>query len=400
MENNILRKNIKIFFIYRFLSRFYMYLPILAIVLYKFNLSFILISIVIAAHGLSLMIFKIPLGYLTKQNSMPNKTIVIIGEILKSLGILGLGFSNGIYSLLIIAQVISGIGFALTSSTESNLLFTAMKMENAENEYRSIEARSQGYSFLAVLISGIIGSVLAAKNITLPLLLTAPFSLISAITMLLFHEQRVAAEKTEYAKQEEAGSNIGRIVNYLFFYAINRATILTVFVFVLPIFLLLSFQINLVYFGAILSLFSLTAFVIANNFEKISSYFNKSQLWIITPLSLLIALALLLLKSKILLLAVPVMLGISASLIRPLTMGRVFFLVKENRNQVVSLGEQMFGLLNAIFLILMGYSFKFFPFSSAIYALIIVLLIGNAIMLISMKMLENTQITEQTAKSK
>jgi hypothetical protein len=374
-----------------------MYLPILAIILYKFNLSFIEISYVLAVHGLSLMIFKVPLGYIMKTKNISNKSLVFTGEIFKTLGVLGLAFSYGNLYSLVISQIISGTGFALTTSTESNLLFAAMKSENIENHYRKMEAKSQGFSFLSILISGITGSIVAAKNITMPLYLTAPFSLFAAITILFFHEPQNTLTKN-YNKNKETKiikSEFSRILNYLLFYALNRALILTIFVFVLPVFLLKVFNIDLVYFGTILSLFSLTAFLIANNFEKLWLKFDKNELWIITPSSLFLAMFLLILKIKILLLIIPILLSISASIVRPLTMGKVYTIIKENNNTVISIGEQVFGLLNALFLIIMGYSFSYCELNTTLYILMLIFLLGNAMLMISTKLTEKSDMKKQ-----
>lgn len=382
MEPGASRRNIAVFCVYRFMSRFYMYLPILAVVLYKFGLSFIEIGFVIAVHGLSLMLFKVPLGRLAR-NVSSNKSIIFTGELLKSLGVLGLGFSQGDLLLLAIAQLFSGMGFALTSSTESNLLFTAMKADGAESDYRRIEAKSQGYGFLSIMISGIIGSVVAARSVTLALYLTAPFCLLAAATILLFREHKTEAVPDEKIEAERGGP--GAVINYLLFYAVNRALILTIFVFVLPLFLLLSYNLDLMYFGAILSLFSLTGFMIANNFEKISGLLGKKQLWVATPMALLLALGLLLLDTRWVLAAIPVLLSVSATLVRPLTMGKVFALVGENSRHVVSLGEQLFGLLNAAFLILLGCSFSYLSLKATIYLTGSLVVLANLSLLVAIR---------------
>ena len=384
MESINLSKNIKIFCFYRFVSRFYLYLPILAVILYKFGLSFVSIGFVLAMHGISLMIFKIPLGYIVKKVKS-NKKIIFIGEIFKSIGVFGLGFSQGELYILLISQSLSGIGFALTTSTESSLLLDSMKEGGMENNYRSIEAKSQGYSFLSILISGIIGSIIAASNIAFPLYLTVPFSIIAAISILFFHESVNTPDLNSKVKnsdpQFDVSNGINGVLNLLLFYAVNRAIILTVFVFVLPIYLLKAFDINLIFFGAILSLFSLASILVATNFEKISNKFNDI-LWATVPVALLIAIAFLIQQNIYFLLAIPVLLGISAAIVRPLAMGKVNSIIKNDNNAVMSKAEQMFGFLNAMFLIIMGILFSHFSLDITLYVFLSSLIIVNVILIL------------------
>lgn len=185
MNQSDLKWNINVFYWYRFLSRFYLYLPILAIILYNYKLTYIQIGLILATHGLAILIFKAPLGRLSER--IPSgKNIIFMGEIIKALGVFSLAVSEGNIYWLIFAQVISGIGFALTSSTESGLLLKTLKAENDLDNYRKIEAKSQGFGFISILISGIIGSVVAKIDNSLALYLTVPFTVLAAIGILFF----------------------------------------------------------------------------------------------------------------------------------------------------------------------------------------------------------------------
>ncbi len=387
MNNDILpiskelKKNIILFCIYRFLSRFYMYLPILAVVLYKYGLSYIEISYIIAIHGVAIMVFKAPLGYLTQKISS-KRIIIFIGEVIKTLGILGLAVSHGNLSILLVAQVLSGTGFALTSSIESALLFDTMKEENAEGSYREIEARSQGYSFLSMLISGVIGSIIAARSISLPLFLSAPFSLLSGLGLLLYTEKTIPdiGVNGKYSGATAAASTrveLDEVYHLLIYYAFNRAVILLIFVYVLPLYLLNVFSVNLALMGTILGLFTFSAYITANNFEKLSSFNSRINLWIVPPMALTIAILFLIIENIFFLIVIPILFGIAVAIVRPLAMGRVNEIVKENRSLVMSKGEQIFGILNALFLVLSGAVLNLYGMAAALYLLLAIAFIGN-----------------------
>lgn len=369
MNTETLHHNKNCFYGYRFLSRFYMYLPILAVVLYKFGLSYLEIAGILAVHGLAMMLAKIPLTKVFEKG-VSNRRVLMLGEVTKAAGVLGLGLAGGRIEWLLVAQIIGGIGFALTSSTESALLMSAMKAGNAMSEYRAVEARSQGFGFLSIFLSGVIGSIVAAKNIPLAIYLTVPFSLLSALVVLFFREPEIgpAAASGPPAKTEIAAA-IGRVRSYLLYYALNRGIVMAVFVLVLPIFLMKAFTISLAYFGAILGVFSLTAYFIGTNFEKISARLNGAVAWVIPPLALMLAVGCMLIGHLAVLPIIPILLGIAASMVRPLAMGRVNQLIKAHNSQVMSRGEQYFGILNALFLGMFGYCLAYHTLIIALWVL-------------------------------
>ncbi|MDQ7094870.1 MFS transporter [Desulfosporosinus sp. PR] len=388
MDKTILKRNNDIFCIYRFTSRFYMYLPILPIILLNYGLSFSQISYVLATHGLSIMLFKEPVSILVKKIKS-NKIVIFMGEIFKSLGVLGLAFSQNAFWLIIIAQVISGLGFALTSSTESNLLLKTMKALDAQSEYRDMEARSQGFGFISILISGIIGAIITKNNMAMAMYLTAPFSLLAAVIILLMYEPKTLITNVEIKENELKRKDRGEIsgvIHLLLYYAVNRAVSMTVFIFIYPLSLKLA-SIDEKFFGLIIGLFSVTAFLIGKNFKRVISIFKESQSWFITPTVLLGAILLMILNDHVGLMLVPILLGIAASIVRPLAMGKLNMVIKENNVAVMSRGEQIFGLFNALFLLLVGYSITYSNLANTLYILSLILVLINIIQIILFKVM-------------
>lgn len=400
MDKPNLIKNINIFCAYRFISRFYMYLPILPIILFHYGLSYIEISYVLAAHGLSIMLFKEPVGILGKKITS-NKIVIFMGEIFKSIGVVGLAFSQDNIWLLLIAQVISGLGFALTSSTESNLLLKAMKAENVQNDYREIEAKSQGLGFISMLIAGVIGSIIAKTNMAMAVYLTAPFSLLAAASILLFHEPAALLSDAipgEGVSKSNAEVEIKGVIHFLMYYALNRAVIMSVFLFAFPLALRAS-NIDITYFGLIIGLFSVTAYLIGNNFKKVESVFKGSQLWVITPVALLIAIILLTLENKALLMIVPILLGIAASIVRPLTMGKLNSVIKKNNAAVMSRGEQFFGALNAFILLSIGYAITYSNLLNTLYMLLLLISLANIGLIVLFKFMRKFSKQDECPKN-
>jgi hypothetical protein len=375
-----LQQNIYIFYLYRFLSRFYMYMPLFIVVLIHFKLSYMQMSVVIAIHGLSIMLFKLPLKMILTV-VVSKKIILFGGEIIKGIGLIGMVVSQGRLEWLISAQVINGIGFALTTSVESSLLYASMQYYDVKANFRQVEARSQGFSFVSVSIAGVIGSFIADIDLMLPIYISAIFSFLSSINILFFSEMlsnKPVIDKKTHTTETTLASSMRKVYPILLYYAFNRAVILTVFVFLFPIFLLQVFKIDIVFFGMILGIFSMTAYIVGHNIERLSKFLiaTKLSLWPIVPFFLLLSVFFLISKNIYLLFAVPVLLGFSGICVRPLSVDRVNLLITENRSLVMSRGEQFFGFLNALFVLILGFLLTYSSLMITLYVFCGIILAG------------------------
>jgi len=349
-----------------------MYLPILVAIFLSFKLSYMEVSCAIAIHGFSIMLFKFPLKYILKKVKSIKK-IVFIGEITKGIGILCIAISGGNFYLILLGQLINGIGFALTTSIESALLFNLLKFHNSENEYRSIEAKSQALSFVSCFFAGILGSVVGNTSLSITLYISAVFAIASSFIILSFKEYTLSESNNE--SQETVKEDIRKVSHVLYFYALNRGIIIAIFVYVLPMFLQEVYELNLVFFGIILGLFSLTAFVVGNTIEKISKAFKG--LWFAVPLFLVLAIVILSLKSIYVLFFVPILLGFSGITVRPISVNYINSKIKSNRGLIMSRGEQYFGLLNAAFIIIFGTLFTYTSLMVSLYVFLGLVVAGS-----------------------
>ncbi len=376
-------KHVFPFYLYRFISRFYMYLPILAIILiYSMKLSYLSTALILAAHGVAIMVFKTPSGWLADR--FPQKRLLILGELLKSLGICGLIISGGNLLILLVGQIISGLGFAFTSNTESALLFRIMEFHGEKGSYQEVLAKSQKYLFISLLIAGIIGSILATKNLLLPLYFSAPVNLLAALSLVFLPEPRrepAPSKQTTDKPKVRAWQEISQVQALLVYYAVNRATVLTLFVFVFPLLLFVDGQINLAFFGAILGLYSLTAFLVGNYMAKLSKLVSDSMLWAIVPLALICSILLMTIHFYIVFLVVPILSGIAAAMVRPLVMARVNTQITDNRAAVMSFGELLCGFLNALFLVVIAVLLNYSINTSLYIVSALVILINVAVYL-------------------
>lgn len=359
MTNQDFIRQKRLFYSYRMLSRFYLYLPILVIFLYKQGLSYLFIGIVLASYGIAVMALNPFVRNLVKLFSV--KKVLFIGEWLKCIGIAGIAISQNNIYLLIISQVFVGFGFSLTAGTDSSLLYRWTELTGKTDEYREIEGKSQSYIFMVVLVSGIIGAILAGINLNLPFYMTIPFNFCASFIILFMFEDKSANGRKS---GEGTGVPLGRrqkerfyAKNYLhviLYYAINRAMIMTFFVLVLPLLLFIKGNINITLFGFILGLFSLTAFFVGRYIKPITGKMKDGILWAGIPLMLMIDGFLLTLSWEGVYFIIPILLGLSAGLVRPLSYDYINQNAGEDRAKAIHLAEFLFALLNSLFLIIIA----------------------------------------------
>ncbi len=360
-------RQVFLFYLYRVISRFYLYLPVLVVYLIQSNLSYIQMGLILASYGGAVMVLKPVVNWLIGRTS--TKKVLMAGEWLKCLGILGLAVSGSMLPMFIISQVLIGLGFSLTAGTDSSLLLHWTEKYNQKERYRPIEAQSQSYIFIAILVSGIVGAVLAEIHMSLPFFATIPFNFAASLIVLRM-EQDSQAPKAATVNQSKPKSSIPwESLHVILFYAVNRAVIMTFFILVLPLALFVNTQISIGFFGLILSLYSLAAFLTGRYMTAFSNRFGERLLWAIIPISLILSCAAASLTSIWVYLGIPILLGFASGIVRPISYGFMNKLEGDKRGRAVTLAEFLFALFNAVFLILIAVMFEW----SMMYALWIVI---------------------------
>lgn len=342
--------------VYRFVSRLYFYLPVLVVILLGQGLTLLQSAVVVAVHGVTIMLVKTPLESAAFKRISPNWRL-FSGEIVKALGIAGLALGTllvpGNLAVLVIAQVLGGLGFALTAGTDSGMLFTILKNSGDVEQYRDVETRTQSYGFISFLGSGVLGGFAATISLATPLLLSVPANVLAAICVIWFRVPKPeAAVQTDASKpageRTDSASYLRENWSLIVFYALIRGIILTMFVWIVPVALFVTLHVPLAYFGLILGLYTLTGFIVARYSKQISQRVGETRLLLVgVPLCMVVGIVLLMLDLPILYVVIPVIVGVAASFIRPLSYAAIARRDPDHRAQAVSAAETLLGVVNA-----------------------------------------------------
>jgi predicted MFS family arabinose efflux permease len=346
-------KDVRLFYLYRIASRFYFHLPILFVFFYVQALGLIQVELLLAAYGLAI-VATANLG-VTWLRSLKRKHVLLAGEVLKAVGLLVIVADPQNFWTDLVGQALAGAGFSLGISNDSTLLRSVVA-ERGGDLFNKVVSNTQSYMFIATMVSGIIGAVLFSQMRVLPFFASVAANVVALVAAAAISEpepREAAAGASGSGKTTPPVKPIEWL--WMHFYIVGRAIPLAVFVGFLPYQFFVIEHVSLALFGAVLSLFSLGAFVSARYVGQITARIGAVGL---------VTVALLLMAASILGFAISAMvvvslvaislLGLGAGCVRPLTMRSLSATAGGTLNRLASIMEQRYGAANALLLVVGG----------------------------------------------
>lgn len=373
------------FYLYRFTSRLSFYVPVLVVYFLVMDMSITQIAILISAYGFMTTMTSIPPVTTITKNISP-KNMLISGEILKGISVGLTYFSSELannnsthFSILLIAQLIGGIGYSFAAGSDGSFLFKYCR-DNDIKEYKTHEAKSSSIVFLSFLGAGVIGGFVSTIDVRLPFLLTLPAHIICAILVFTFKDLKKEEKNKKEVKEKgtlikELSNNT--LVSHMLFYSISRAIIMTLAVSIFPFYFFKTLNISVALFGIILGSYTLTGFFVGKSTIKLRKKFGEHRFSFILIGCVVTTLILLcFIHNKIIVFA-PFIMYIMAGAVRPHSMTRINEAVKEekNRSTIIALTEGAFGLINVI-MVLICFSVLQTYDIYAVFKMLLLLVIG------------------------
>ncbi|HHW39259.1 MAG TPA: MFS transporter [Bacillales bacterium] len=346
-----MRKNIFLFYLYRIFSRLYFHLPILFVYFYVSGFTVFYVEILLAVYGLMIMIGT-GINKVFIKTSKHRKIMISIGEVTKAAGLFFLLIANT-FEIFLIGQILSGIGYGLTAGIDSSILEAIL---SPKEDYKREESNSASYMFIAGLIAGIVGSVFFSYNQEIPFIFSIIASFLAFVSILM-----IKVEMDEDTIQNHKDIQYKPTLKERFwinYYAITRAFTLASFVGFLPYFFFTIVKIDMYYFGAVLSLFTLSAFFSARYIMRINELLQTTYLLSVTIGFLVISMILFSLsKNTSLGLIAITLMGLASGGVRPLALIHIRTIQPsfEFQRIVSSSMEKKYGLWNSCLLLIGGY---------------------------------------------
>lgn len=187
-----LSRQSRIYFIFNFINRFMVYMPVFVLFFKEKGLSQVHIMMIMSAYNISVMVAEIPTGVIADKIS--RKTSIMIGSVVQGLSMFCMAFSAN-FPVLIVIEIVFGIGLTFQSGAMSAMFYDYLKEIGREELYPDLEGKRWACVFASQAIASILGGVLAEYNIASTLVLTAIAYCLSAVVLLGFKEVKVKREK-------------------------------------------------------------------------------------------------------------------------------------------------------------------------------------------------------------
>ncbi|MCJ7611684.1 MAG: MFS transporter, partial [Candidatus Aminicenantes bacterium] len=150
---------------FKFISEFFLIVPVL-IPYYVFNrLSATQIFTIQAAFHVAVLILEVPSGYLA--DVMGRKKTLVVTAVFFPLGLALYAFT-GSFITFVLAELCVAVANSMRSGSDSALMYDSLVLLNKENEYKKYEGRSFFFTRIGTAAASIIGGLLALRSLHLP----------------------------------------------------------------------------------------------------------------------------------------------------------------------------------------------------------------------------------------
>jgi MFS family permease len=354
-----------VFYAYRILSRAYFHLPILFIYFHRSIQDVLTLEIALSVYAFTIAAFSNFSNFLFRIFGRL-RYVVAAGEILKGIGLFLLLFSNH-FTCIIIGQFIGGLGFAICIGADSSLL-RSQYGEQELSAYQKVESYSVSMVFPSLFLAGVIGSILYGMRPATPFFISIAMTILAAIMIMKFKEKKPFIQKTTDKSKVRIFS--ASLFLWVLYYVVTRASIVALFIGLLPLYLEKSVKLPASLFGVFLGVFSVMAFWGARYSAKWIN--EKSKLIISFLMTFILTIGIftfVLFQNKFLAFLGIALLGASAGVVRPLVYTQLNKapLTSFERTELLSKMETVYGYVNGFLLIVVGVIIKY---SSLYYALI------------------------------
>ena len=249
--------NIKKLYLGAFLTESYFFAPVLLPFFSGLGFSMQEIFFIESIFFGTIVVFEIPSGYFADRYG--RKQSLVLGSVLHLTGAIIWALSYGFIGFFI-GNFIWGLGFAFTSGANTALLYESLLRLKRKNEYKKIQGDVMFIGQMAFFVSAFLGGFIALISLRAPIYVTIiPFIFWLFIALSL--------KETRHVKEHEKINHFIEILKTSFLYHPEIRSI-SLFAGIPGFFLIVYYldqgyleliNIPLVYFGLIISIFSLSS---------------------------------------------------------------------------------------------------------------------------------------------
>lgn len=191
--------NVPVFYAYRALVYFFLWMPIWFIYLQRMRgLTITQISVIGAIGWLASSVAQVPTGALA--DVVGRRLSLALGAFSYGIGILGYALVSDFW-LIMLFDVIWTVGFAFITGADLALIYDSLKQDGREEEYARIAGRATAVMHGAQGLGSLLGAPLALLALNLPLVIAAAVAGMAGVVALRLREPPITDRHTEAPPQ-------------------------------------------------------------------------------------------------------------------------------------------------------------------------------------------------------
>ncbi len=245
----------------RFLTNFLLPTPVVVLFWLANGLSLTQVMLLQSWFAVIIVLLEVPTGYFADKYG--RKKSIVLANVLLFIGIVVYSLGKN-FAEFMIAETLWGIGVAFISGADSAIVYESLKETGRAGFYKKEWGSITGATYIAALISNILGGFIGKIDLRLTFFASIPFFLFSLIISFFLKEPRFHRRivKKSYSRIFVKTLRIHLIKNpklrgIIIYAAILTALTQSVFWLYQPYFKLSG--IDVIYFGIIFALFNAVA---------------------------------------------------------------------------------------------------------------------------------------------
>jgi MFS family permease len=226
---------------------------------------------------LSIFVFEIPTGAIGDRYG--RKFSIGAGSMITVLGVIFYIISPNFW-LFAIAEIFWGLSSALISGSDEALLYDSLVKLKREKESKEMLGRHKAYSLMGIVISSLIGAVIASQyGLRAPLMLSAVFMFFGGVVALTLKEVKIKYQHENYKKLLLSGIQYFREHKILRILTFDMLSIAIIAYFMIWFWqkLFINAGVQIIYFGAIQALFVLIQVFILRKPQTFERLFGSKK---------------------------------------------------------------------------------------------------------------------------
>jgi predicted MFS family arabinose efflux permease len=281
-----LRRELRLFHAYRFLSTSYLFLAVLDRFFQARGLDFTRITLLNTVYAATLIVCEVPTGALA--DLFGRCRAMMLGSLLMALGCL-VDYQGHDFWTFAVGEGLLALGMTLTSGADSAWLYDLLRQHGREDEYRRYEGSATAAKLVGAAAALVAGGWLGERAPALTYAVTAGVCLVAALIAMMMREPRICRveEPRFFRGMAHAGRAVvtSRPLLFAVGFSVLVFTLLRMGLYLHPAYLRQA-HLSTTQVGIALAVLSVVGALAAQRIEAVRRLFGESRLVWLLPLAL------------------------------------------------------------------------------------------------------------------